>query len=693
MYSTPPSSARASQPSWFQSPAPRSGNSASAPRRGYYHSDEEHDITIAENGHHDDYDDRDDEREPLLSPRLGGPNSTSASVLSPSTGSSSLLRRSFRGGIRAKRSCTDIVFLVLFIMYWAGMIALGVYAFTRESNVSFAKYIKDGVDFQGHACGSGRFVYFPDFRMNPDFGFCVDACPDTADQDMVVELPLQPQPKPRDDEKGTTQELTPVTFKSYATHPWTYVCAPANVARHGRALCRRTWRGMGAFRYCDSGLSEMVCASMLTFEELLFAFVVCAMLVLGSPDHQLRHHPRLSGAVFDLSALLRLFYGFPLDVRHSRDLDVRELPAACRGVEPRVLHRRSGDAQFVAGRRRHHVLCRDPVPGARVYDVAELKKLLVVPFISYGLLILLFWWAILVTICLFGAGETSSRIATISASAPASIRVETESFRVNTTLRWFFLYHAWGVYWSSTFILSIGEMITATAVSVWYFSADDRVTSKKVLRLVDPVAYAIKSTFKYHLGTLALSAGVVAPVEYIRAFFMYLEDKNEFDSNSVTEVLAKLCCCCIWIFKSCLKFICKESFYITAIQGTSFYPSAKLATTLITSNLLRVGALNRIGHASVLLGKLIVCSATCLVAWFLLQDVSSPLLPLLAIMIFSYGVAHAFTTIYETTINMLLMCFTLDENMHGGRGNAAFAPAPLIRSVNDHLRPKWQTTL
>lgn len=34
--------------------------------------------------------------------------------------------------------------------------------------------------------------------------------------------------------------------------------------------------------------------------------------------------------------------------------------------------------------------------------------------------------------------------------------------------------------------------------------------------------------------------------------------------------------CCIWIFKSCLKFICKESFYITAIQGTSFYPSAKV---------------------------------------------------------------------------------------------------------------------
>lgn len=47
----------------------------------------------------------------------------------------------------------------------------------------------------------------------------------------------------------------------------------------------------------------------------------------------------------------------------------------------------------------------------------------------------------------------------------------------------------------------------------------------------------------------------------------------------------------------------------------------QLATTLIGSNLLRVGALNRIGHASVLLGKLIVCTLTSLIAWLLLQDV------------------------------------------------------------------------
>lgn len=75
--------------------------------------------------------------------------------------------------------------------------------------------------------------------------------------------------------------------------------------------------------------------------------------------------------------------------------------------------------------------------------------------------------------------------------------------------------------------------------------------------------------------------------------------------------------------------------YVTAIQGTGYYRSAKVwkllgielcadcgiqvAYTLLSSNLVRYGALDRIGNASVLLGKLVVCVTTCLVFWFYLN--------------------------------------------------------------------------
>lgn len=230
----------------------------------------------------------------------------------------------------------------------------------------------------------------------------------------------------------------------------------------------------------------------------------------------------------------------------------------------------------------------------------QLKKLLFVPILSFAMLLVLFYWAIIVTICLFGAGETSTRVAIVSASSPSSIQIQTQSFRIHTELRWWFIYLVWGIYWSANFILAIGEMITATAVSLWYFSATNKVTSEKLMKHVDPVAYAVKSTLRYHLGTLAMSSAIVTPVGAIRQFFMYLENKNEMDSNTLTEWLATCCCvrcdviidyesgadrlscivlyeqCCIWCFKSCLKFICKEAYYITAIQGTSFYPSGKV---------------------------------------------------------------------------------------------------------------------
>ncbi|KAJ8525274.1 hypothetical protein ON010_g15841 [Phytophthora cinnamomi] len=68
------------------------------------------------------------------------------------------------------------------------------------------------------------------------------------------------------------------------------------------------------------------------------------------------------------------------------------------------------------------------------------------------------------------------------------------------------------------------------------------VTGLKEFEEADPVSYSANTTIKYHLGTLALSSGSVAPVEHIRSFFLYLENKNEFDANTFTELAAKCCC-------------------------------------------------------------------------------------------------------------------------------------------------------
>jgi hypothetical protein len=235
--------------------------------------------------------------------------------------------------------------------------------------------------------------------------------------------------------------------------------------------------------------------------------------------------------------------------------------------------------------------------------LSQLKRLLVLPFITYVLLLLLFGWGVLVTVCIFGAGETSTRIATISATSPASIRVVTESFQVSTKLRWLFLFHLWGMYWSVNFLLSIGEMVTATAVSLWYFSPENRITGLKDFDEPDPVSYSAHTTVKFHLGTLALSSASVAPVEHIRSFFLYLENKNEFDANTFTELAAKCCCVscvCSATCGSVLTGQVSRCLVSSAASGVSSTASSTFARKLSTSRPSKARTSTRLGRSSLM---------------------------------------------------------------------------------------------
>ncbi|TDH66969.1 hypothetical protein CCR75_009381 [Bremia lactucae] len=608
-----------------------------------------------------------DERQPLLGP---GSSGARTAALSPSTGSASdQWRRAIHHGEQHRRQCTDVVFLGVFATYWIGMVALAMTAFSKESSVSFAQEIKSGVDFQGRACGARQFVYFPDYKTNPDFGFCVDSCPLRSGELLTVQLPVKSNTK----EVNGLQELQQVHFTSYATHHWAYVCAPAEVNSEQvmiRQLQDSFGRFVGALGNCWQVflIATAVALSTAGLYLVLLRYCGCVSVFLSTVAIE-------STLVY---SSYRLLHAASDTVSYGNDpvmlssLQISAVVLCCAVILFFLYAAVNLSRLLLAGTFISHA--------ARA--LSELKRLLVLPFIAYVLLLLLFAWGIFVTICLFGAGDTFTRVATIQATVPSSFQIETESFQVSMELRWLVVYHLWGMYWSVTFVLALCEMITATAISLWYFSPENRITGRKEFQEADPVSYAAITTIKYHLGTLALSSSSVAPVEHIRSFLLYLEHKNEYDANALTEFVAKCCC-----------YICKEAVYVSAIQGTNFYTSGKLAYTLISSNLLRVGALSRIGHASVLLGKLIVCTTTGLITWVLLDDTPSPILSLVAVMLFSYSVAHAFMTIYETSINMLLMCFTLDENLHGGRGNSAHASASLIRSVDDHLRPKWQTAL
>ncbi|RHZ23266.1 hypothetical protein DYB26_001028 [Aphanomyces astaci] len=157
------------------------------------------------------------------------------------------------------------------------------------------------------------------------------------------------------------------------------------------------------------------------------------------------------------------------------------------------------------------------------------------------------------------------------------------------------------MYWLVSVLLALVDMTVAMAVAVWYFTPTDRQTKAKAFDVADPVQFSISTILKYHVGTAAFSALVVAPVRYIRNFFMYIDANKEVEAggNWFSQLSSTLCC-----------------------------------------------------------GKLIICSATSVIAWTMLVDkaaLSDVVVPMSVIVLGSYAIAHT--------------------------------------SVNDNLRPKWQTVL
>ena len=115
----------------------------------------------------------------------------------------------------------------------------------------------------------------------------------------------------------------------------------------------------------------------------------------------------------------------------------------------------------------------------------------------------------------------------------------------------------------------------------------------------------------------------------------YVEDKlkEKGADKAPVKVLLCLCKCCFWCLEKFIKFINRNAYILTAINGTNFCSSAKEAFSLILRNCVRVVVLDkvsaRIFHTFFMeidfsqvtdfllfLGKLVVTSIVALLSFY-----------------------------------------------------------------------------
>uniref|UniRef100_A0AAG5D2K4 Choline transporter-like protein n=1 Tax=Anopheles atroparvus TaxID=41427 RepID=A0AAG5D2K4_ANOAO len=225
--------------------------------------------------------------------------------------------------------------------------------------------------------------------------------------------------------------------------------------------------------------------------------------------------------------------------------------------------------------------------------------------------------------------------------------------------RW---YNLLAFLWFCQFVIGCQHMVIAGAVAGWFFTRNKAA-------LGSPIVRSYGNLLRYHLGTVAFGSFVIALVQFIRALLKLLMHTVRNPQNRVTTFLFDCCQCCLQCFERFLQYLTRNAYILTAMHGDPFCQAGRNAFRLLTSNALRVFAINSVGDFVLVLAKVFVVVATVLVGMELIQQKAGlhhPYVPLILVGIFAYLVAHCFMTVYEMTVDTIFLCFCEDCESNDG---------------------------
>ncbi|XP_058128936.1 choline transporter-like protein 1 [Anopheles ziemanni] len=242
--------------------------------------------------------------------------------------------------------------------------------------------------------------------------------------------------------------------------------------------------------------------------------------------------------------------------------------------------------------------------------------------------------------------------------------------------RW---YNLLAFLWFSQFVIGCQHMVIAGAVAGWFFTRNKAT-------LGHPIARSYGNLVRYHLGTVAFGSFVIALVQFLRTLLKLLMHSVRNPQNRVTSFLFDCCQCCLQCFERFLQYLTRNAYILTAMHGDPFCRAGRNAFRLLTSNALRVFAINSVGDFVLVLAKVFVVVATVLIGMELIQQkqgMHHPYVPLILVGIFAYLVAHCFMTVYEMTVDTIFLCFCEDCESNDGISRPYFMSRGLMEFVQN----------
>jgi choline transporter-like protein 2/4/5 len=177
------------------------------------------------------------------------------------------------------------------------------------------------------------------------------------------------------------------------------------------------------------------------------------------------------------------------------------------------------------------------------------------------------------------------------------------------------MYSLFGYLWVNAFFMGVTQFTISAACSIWYFTCTSDSNGKGSL------STGFYWCFRYHFGSIAFGAFLIALVQFIRIIFEYYRSQME-KANKDNKVIKILLCVTSYLL-DCLerfvKFISKNAYIQIGLTGKNFCAAAWNAFLLILKNAIRFGTANSIGFIFNVLGVVFITACNGLTVYAVLH--------------------------------------------------------------------------
>ena len=219
-------------------------------------------------------------------------------------------------------------------------------------------------------------------------------------------------------------------------------------------------------------------------------------------------------------------------------------------------------------------------------------------------------------------------------------------------------------------IKAYSQFVYASSACIWYFTSEKGTENH-------PIAKSFKRGIRYHFGSLAFGALIVAIIQFIMIFFEYIKKKVELTAGKAAGKCIKclISCvqCCLACVAKVMEFINKHAYIQIALKGDSFCTAAWEGFGLIIRNVGRFSVLTAIGGIFSIVGTIFITVASAVVGYFVITkveffsaDVNSVVLPVIVVGVIGFILGKVTMSIFGVSGDALMHSFLLDEEINKG---------------------------